>query len=317
MRALICGVGGQDGAYLAQLLLGKGYEVWGTSRDAQAATFGNLALLGIRDRVTLVSMASNDFRSVLTTLKRSEPDEVYFLSGQSSVGLSFEQPVETLESITLGTLNLLEAVRFLDKPIRVYHASSSECFGDAGMVPATEDTPFRPRSPYGVAKASAHWLVANYREAYGLFACNGILFNHESPLRPPRFVTRKIIAAACRIANGSAEKLKLGKLNIVRDWGWSPEYVEAMWRMLRQEKADDFIVATGEANSLEDFVSFAFESLGLDWREHVVSDSALFRPSDLFWSQGCSNKAGEVLGWRATSRMRDVIRMMIENENTG
>jgi len=316
MRALICGVGGQDGAYLAQLLLGKGYQVWGTSRDAQAATFGNLALLGIKDNVTLVSMASNDFRSVLTTLKRSEPDEVYFLSGQSSVGLSFDQPVETLESITLGTLNLLEAVRFLEKPIRIYHASSSESFGDIGKQPATEDMPFRPRSPYGVAKASAHWLVANYREAYGLFACNGILFNHESPLRPARFVTRKIIAAACRIAKGSKEKLKLGRLDIVRDWGWSPEYVDAMWRMLRQDKADDFVVATGEANSLENFVSFSFESLGLDWRDHVVSDSALFRPTDLLWSQGCSDKAEKFLGWRASSKMRDIIRMMIQAEHT-
>jgi GDPmannose 4,6-dehydratase len=316
MRALVCGVGGQDGAYLAQLLLSKGYEVWGTSRDAQAAPFNNLMLLGIKDRVKLVSMASNDFRSVLTALKRSDPDEVYFLSGQSSVGLSFEQPVETLESITLGTLNLLEAVRFLEKHIRVYHASSSECFGDVGMIPATENMPFRPRSPYGVAKASAHWLVANYREAYGLFACNGILFNHESPLRPPRFVTRKIISAACRIAKGSTEKLELGRLNIVRDWGWSPEYVDAMWRMLQQEKGDDFVIATGEANSLEDFVKSTFDFLGLNWREHVICNDALFRPADLFWSQGCSDKAEKSLGWRASSRMRDVIRMMIEEENT-
>ena len=315
MRALICGVGGQDGAYLAQLLLGKGYEVWGTSRDAQVATFSNLNWLGIKDRVTLVSMASNDFRSVLTTLKRSDPDEVYFLSGQSSVGLSFEQPVETLESITQGTLNLLEAVRFLEKPIKVYHAGSSECFGDMRMMAANENTPFHPRSPYGIAKASAHWLVANYREAYSLFACNGILFNHESPLRPPRFVTRKIISAACRIAKGSKEKLELGKLDIVRDWGWAPEYVEAMWKILQHEKADDFIIATGEANSLEEFVRCAFDSLGLNWREHVVSNPALFRPTDLPWSQGCADKAEKVLGWRASSRMRDVIQMIIKEEN--
>ncbi len=310
----MCGVSGQDGAYLAQLLLSKGYEVWGTSRDAQATSFGNLALLGIKDRVSLVSMASNDFRSVLTALKRSDPDEVYFLSGQTSVGLSFEQPVETLESITLGTLNLLEAVRFLEKPIRVYHAGSSECFGDVGEVAANEDMPFHPRSPYGVAKASAHWLVANYREAYGLFACNGILFNHESPLRPRRFVTRKIISAACRIAKGSKEKLELGRLDISRDWGWAPEYVEAMWRMLQQKSADDFIIATGEANSLENFVSCTFNCLGLNWRDHVVSNSALFRPTDLYWSQGCSDKAERVLGWQASSRMADVIRMMIEQE---
>jgi GDPmannose 4,6-dehydratase len=315
MKALICGVGGQDGSYLARLLLSKGYEVWGTSRDAQVATFNNLNWLGIRDKVTLVSMASNDFRSVLTTLKRSDPDEVYFLSGQSSVGLSFEQPVETLESITQGTLNLLEAVRFLEKPIKVYHAGSSECFGDMGMMAANENTPFHPRSPYGIAKASAHWLVANYREAYDLFACNGILFNHESPLRPPRFVTRKIISAACRIAKGSKEKLELGRLDIVRDWGWAPEYVEAMWKMLQQERADDYIIATGEANSLEEFVRCAFDSLGLNWCDHVVSNSALFRPTDLLWSQGCADKAERVLGWRASSRMKEVIQMMIKEEN--
>ena len=314
MKALICGVGGQDGSYLARLLLSKGYEVWGTSRDAQVATFNNLKLLGIRAQLTLVSMASNDFRSVLTTLKRSGPDEVYFLSGQSSVGLSFEQPVETLESITQGTLNLLEAVRFLERPIKVYHAGSSECFGDMGMMAANEGTPFHPRSPYGIAKASAHWLVANYREAYDLYACNGILFNHESPLRPPRFVTRKIISAACRIAKGSKEKLELGRLDIVRDWGWAPEYVEAMWKMLQQERADDYIIATGEANSLEEFVRCVFDGLGLNWHDHVVSNSALFRPTDLFWSQGCPDKAEKALGWRASSRMKDVIQMMTEEE---
>lgn len=313
-HALICGISGQDGAYLAQLLLSKGYVVWGTSRDAQAASFNNLSLLGIKEQVILVSMASNDFRSVLSTLKHSDPDEVYFLSGQTSVGLSFEQPVETLESITLGTLNLLEAVRFLDRPIKLYHASSSECFGDAGTTASDENTPFHPRSPYAVAKASAHWLVANYREAYGLFACNGILFNHESPLRPARFVTRKIISAACRIAKGSMEKLELGKLNIVRDWGWAPEYVEAMWRMLQQDKVDDFIIATGEANSLEEFVNIAFDSLALDWRDHVISSSALFRPTDLFWSQGNPAKAERLLGWQPSSKMREVIHKMIDGE---
>ena len=314
MKALVCGVGGQDGAYLAQLLLSKGYEVWGSSRDAQVASFSNLKSLGIKDQVTLVSMASNDFRSVLTTLKRSDPDEVYFLSGQSSVGLSFEQPAETLESITLGTLNMLEAIRFLDKPIKFYHAGSSECFGDHGQQAVTEETPFYPRSPYAVAKASAHWLVANYREAYGLYACNGILFNHESPLRPERFVTKKIILAACRIARDSQEILTLGRLDIVRDWGWAPEYVEAMWRMLQQEKADDYIVSTGQANSLENFVSGAFTAVGLDWRKYVLSDPTLYRPTDLAWSQGCADKAEKLLGWRASSKMKNVIRMMVEKE---
>lgn len=310
-RALICGVSGQDGAYLAQLLLDKGYEVWGTSRDSQMAGFGNLVKLGIRDRVKLLSMAPNDFRSVLTTLSRSTPDEIYYLAGQSSVGLSFEQPAETLESITLSALNLLESIRFLGKPIKFYHAGSSECFGDHGQSPATEETPFSPRSPYGVAKASAHWLVVNYREAYGLYACNGILFNHESPLRPERFVTQKIIAAACRIAQGSTEKLTLGRLDVERDWGWAPEYVDAMWRMMQQEKADDYIVATGETNTLQDFVAESFVAVGLDWRDHVGSDSALFRPTDLAISCGSADKAFNQLGWQATYKMQDVVHMMV------
>lgn len=313
-RALICGIGGQDGAYLAQLLLGKGYEVWGTSRDTQASTFTNLGLLGIKQQVVLLSMASNDFRSVLSTLKRSEPDEVYFLSGQTSVGLSFEQPVETLESITLGTLNLLEAIRFLDRPIRLYHAGSSECFGDVGTTASDENTPFHPRSPYAVAKASAYWLVANYREAYGIYACNGILFNHESPLRPTRFVTQKIISAACRISKGSSEKLELGKLNIARDWGWAPEYVDAMWRMLQNNRAQDYIIATGEANSLEEFVKCAFESLNLDWSDHVVINAELFRPTDLLWSQGNPARAEKELGWKASLKMKNVIQKMIDAE---
>lgn len=312
-RALICGISGQDGAYLAQLLLAKGYDVLGTSRDAQIADFGNLASIGIKNQVKLLSMAPNDFRSVLTTLTRSQPDEVYYLAGQSSVGLSFEQPSETLESITLGTLNLLETIRFLDKPIKFYHAGSSECFGDTGDKAADENTPFHPRSPYAVAKSSAHWLVANYREAYGLYACNGILFNHESPLRPERFVTQKIISVVCRIAQGSSEKLTLGRLDIVRDWGWAPDYVDAMWRMMQQEVADDYIIATGEANSLQDFVVEAFEVFGLNWCDYVNSDPALFRPTDLARSQGCADKAFRQLGWQATFKMRDVVRNMIES----
>lgn len=314
-KALICGIGGQDGAYLTQLLLEKGYQVWGTSRDAQMSAFSNLRALGVREQVNLLSMAPTDFRSVLSALTRSNPDEVFFLAAQSSVGLSFEQPAETLESISLGTLNLLEALRFLGKPIKFYHASSSECFGDLGQQAATEDTPFRPRSPYAVAKASAHWLVANYREAYGLFACNGILFNHESPLRPARFVTQKIVHGACRIANGSTERLALGRLDIVRDWGWAPEYVDAMWRMMQEDKPDDYIIATGEANSLQAFVAETFATVGLNWREHVDSDSTLFRPTDIAWSQGNPEKAARQLGWRANARMRDVVAKMMQDSS--
>lgn len=311
-KALICGIGGQDGAYLTQLLLEKGYQVWGTSRDAQMSTFHNLRVLGIKERVNLLSMAPTDFRSVLSALTRSNPDEVFFLAAQSSVGLSFEQPAETLESISLGALNLLEALRFLGRPIKLYHASSSECFGDLGQQAATEDAPFRPRSPYAVAKASAHWLVANYREAYGLFACNGILFNHESPLRPTRFVTQKIVHAARRIAHGSAERLTLGRLDIVRDWGWAPEYVDAMWRMMQEDKPDDYIIATGEAHSLQDFVAESFATVGLDWREHVDSDSTLFRPTDIAWSQGNPEKAARQLGWHASAHMKEVVAKMMQ-----
>ena len=312
-KALICGIGGQDGAYLTQLLLEKGYQVWGTSRDAQMSTFSNLRALGVREQVNLLSMAPTDFRSVLSALTRSDPDEVFFLAAQSSVGLSFEQPAETLESISLGALNLLEALRFLGKPIKLYHASSSECFGDLGQQAATEDTPFRPRSPYAVAKASAHWLVANYREAYGLFACNGILFNHESPLRPARFVTQKIVHAARRIANGSLERLTLGRLDIVRDWGWAPEYVDAMWRMMQEDEPDDYIIATGEANSLQAFAAETFATVGLDWRDHVDSDSTLFRPTDIAWSQGNPEKAARQLGWCASVHMKDVVTKMMQD----
>src|SRR5206468_6238826 len=242
-RALICGVSGQDGAYLAQLLLSKGYEVYGTSRDASVRNFDGLVSLGIAEQVQLVSMALNDFRSVLQVLRNVEPDEIYNLAGQSSVGLSFEQPVETMESVAVGTLNLLEAIRFQSKPVKFYNAGSSECYGDLGDMAADETTPFRPRSPYAVAKSAAYWEVANYREAYGLHACSGILFNHESPLRPERFVTKKIVCSACRIRAGRQNAVKLGNLAIQRDWGWAPEYVEAMWRILQQSKADDFVVA--------------------------------------------------------------------------
>ena len=314
MRALIIGVSGQDGAYLSELLLAKGYEVSGTSRDANLSTFGNLTRLGIRDRVRLLSVAPNDFRSVITALVQVEPDEVYNLSGQSSVGLSFEQPVETMESIGIGTLNLLDAIRFTKRPIRFYNAGSGECFGDTNGRPADEDTPFRPRSPYAVAKAAAHFQVANYREAYGLFACSGILFNHESPLRPERFVTRKIVAAACRIARGSGEKLHLGNTQVKRDWGWAPEYVEAMWRMLQQEKPDDYVIATGETRSLDEFVEAAFEAVKLDARANVVSDQGLFRPTDIAGNYASVEKAARVLGWRAKLRMRETVQRMVAAE---
>ncbi|MEH2250275.1 GDP-mannose 4,6-dehydratase [Nostoc sp.] len=311
-KALICGISGQDGAYLTQFLINKGYIVCGTSRDAQISSFRNLVNLGIKDQVKLESMALNDFRSVLQVLTKIQPDEIYNLAGQSSVALSFEQPVETLESIATGTLNLLEAIRFLDVPIKLYNAGSSECFGDTGKTAADETTPFRPRSPYAVAKATAFWEVANYREAYGLFACSGILFNHESPLRPERFVTQKIVAGACRIAQGSNEKLYLGNIQIQRDWGWAPEYVEAMYLMLQQEQPDDYVIATGESSSLEEFVAAAFASVNLDWRNHVVIDNSLLRPTDLAVGRGNPAKAKYKLGWQAKYKMQDVVQIMVK-----
>jgi GDPmannose 4,6-dehydratase len=314
MRALIIGASGQDGAYLSELLLAKGYEVWGTSRDANLAPFSSLARLGLLDRVQRLSVAPNDFRSTLTALTQVEPDEVYNLSGQSSVGLSFDQPVETMESIGIATLNVLEAIRFTGRSIRFYSAGSGECFGDTAGEAADERTPFRPRSPYAVAKAAAHFEVANYREAYGLFACSGILFNHESPLRPERFVTRKIVAAACRIARGSRERLRLGNTRVRRDWGWAPEYVDAMWRMLQQPRADDYVIATGETRSLDEFVAAAFAAVGLEWRDHVDHDPALRRPADIDANFADPGKAKRVLGWSATLKMEDVVRRMVEAE---
>jgi GDPmannose 4,6-dehydratase len=311
-KALISGASGQDGAYLARLLLKRGYTVYGASRDAQSCSFANLHRLGIREQVRTVSLAVNDFRSVLQALQETEPDEVYNLAGQSSVGLSFEQPVETLESISAATLNFLEAIRFTGSNIRFYNAGSSECFGDTGGKNADEETPFRPRSPYAVAKASAHWIVANYREAYNLFACTGILFNHESPLRPERFVTGKIIAAACRIAEGGDEKLHLGNMDIRRDWGWAPEYVEAMHLMLQQKKPRDYVIATGISRSLEEFVALAFETVGLDWQSHVVSDKTLLRPADIREGRGNPIKAERELGWKAAFGLEDVVREMIK-----
>jgi GDPmannose 4,6-dehydratase len=315
--ALICGVSGQDGAYLAKLLLEKGYRVFGTSRDAQIGNFTNLDRLSITDHIERESMVLTDFRSTLQTITKTKPDEVYNLAGQSSVNLSFQQPVETMDSISVGSLNLLEVVRFLGSGIRVYNASSSECFGDTEGEAATEQTPFHPRSPYAVAKAAAHWAVVNYRDSYGLFAANGILFNHESPLRPERFVTKKIVCAACRIQAGNQSRVKLGNLGIHRDWGWAPEYVEAMWRILQHPKAADFVVATGSTYSLADFTATTFRELGLNWRDHVELDQDLQRPSDVICSKGDAGKAYAELGWKARYTMPDVVRMMVQAELNG
>ena len=310
--ALICGISGQDGAYLAQLLLSKNYAVYGTSRDIYVANWNSLKLLGIYDKVNLVSMSPVDFRSVLEVFNKCKPDEVYYLAGQTSVALSFEQPVETIQSIVLGTLNMLEACKMSHKKIKLYNAGSSECFGDIKETPANEETSFSPQSPYAVGKASSYWLVSNYRNAYNLFACTGILFNHESPLRPARFVTQKIVQTAIRIAGGSDEKLTLGRLDIIRDWGWAPDYVDAMWRMLQEPESTDFVIATGQSCSLEYFVSKVFMYFNLDWKDHVLQDSKFFRPSELKISRADPSKAMKLLNWKATKNIEEVIALMCE-----
>lgn len=313
-KALIIGISGQDGAYLAQLLLDEGYIVHGTSRDAELSSFSSLKVLNIYNKVHLHSMSSIDFRSVMQVILEVQPNEVYNLAGQSSVGLSFAQPVETLDSISLGTLNILEVIRFHKLPIKFYNASSSECFGDTHGQAADESTPFHPRSPYAVAKSAAFWQVANYREAYNLYACSGLLFNHESPLRPLRFVTRKIINSACLIANGKTDLLKLGNVNIVRDWGWAPEYVRAMYLMLQHEKAEDYVIATGKSISLEEFIKITFDYFNLNYKNHIEIDSSFYRPTDIPFGLGNPGKAAAQLNWKVKYYVEDVIKMMIEHE---
>ncbi len=311
--ALICGITGQDGAYLAQFLLSKGYKVFGTSRDAENMHPKNLITLGVANQVKVYSASLNDFRSVVQVLDKTKPDEVYNLSGQSSVGLSFEQPVETFNTITLGTLNLLEAIRFYNPSIKIYNAASSECFGDINGVKATESTPFSPRSPYAVAKSAAFWYVTNYREAYDLFACNGILFNHESPLRPVRFVTQKIINAVVNIHLGKQQTLELGNLDIQRDWGWAPEYVQAMYLMLQYTEPTDYVIATGQTHTLKNFVINAFNYLNLKWEDHLKINADLLRPTDIQASVGDPTKAYNTLGWKSKYSLEDIIKDMIEH----
>ncbi len=311
--ALIFGATGQDGAYLSQFLLKKGYVVHGTSREAQGAG-SNLGRLGIGGQVIFHQVFPSQAPSAMRVIDEAEPHEIYNVSGLTSVGLSFERPDEAFDSIVGGTLNIIEAIHASGRPIRFYNACSSECFGDTGETPATEETPFNPISPYATAKAEAFRHVSDIRETHGLFACSGVMFNHESPLRPPRFVTRKIVQGAARIAASGSGGLELGNLDIERDWGWAPEYVGAMWAMLQRDKPDDYVVATGQSHTLGEFAAAAFAHFGLDWRNHVKSDPSLLRPADIVHSRGDATKARERLGWRAQSRMADVVRMMAEAE---
>lgn len=313
-KALIIGISGQDGSFLAKLLSEKNYEVHGTSRDSVSSNFTGLRKLGVFEKVTLHSMSLVNYRSVQQTILSIEPDEIYNLAGLTSVGLSFAEPVDTIESIAIGTLNILEVIRFFSLNVRFYNASSSECFGNTFGEPADEATPFQPRSPYAVSKATAFWLVANYREAYNIYACSGILFNHESYLRSDRFVTKKITRGVCDIIKGKQEKLHIGRIDITRDWGWAPEYVVPMNLMLQEENPDDYVIATGKSISLERFIELSFDYFNLNYKEHIYADESLKRPVDILESIGNPTKAYEKLGWKAENKVEDVIKLMIEDE---
>jgi len=313
-KALITGVTGQDGAYLSSILLEKGYKVYGTVRDSITLHSRNLRLVGIENRLDLFPTDLLDLSNVIRLVERIKPDEIYNLASQSSVGLSFEQPIGTVEFNIMSTMNLLEAIRILPFKAKFYQASSSEMYGKTSELPVTEKTALHPVSPYAVSKAASHWMTVNYREAYGLFCCCGILFNHESVLRAEHFVTKKIISTATRISGGSNETLRLGNIEIKRDWGFAPEYVRAMWLMLQQDEPDDYVIATGEAHSLREFVDLAFSHAGLDWEDHVTTDEALYRPSEIDVIYGNPAKAKERIGWEYNLPFEKLIKLLIEEE---
>lgn len=309
MRALIFGVTGQDGFYLSQFLSEHGYTVVGTSRDSSKIG-SHLQKLVDAGRLTVTSVAPADYRSVQNIISQFRPNEIYNLSGQTSVGLSYDQPVETIESIVTATLNILESIRFLNQAICFYNAGSSECFGDTSGFKASEESPFKPLSPYAVAKAASANLVASYRISYGLKACTGLLFNHESPLRPSKFVTQKIVQSAALIKAGKLGLLKLGNINVYRDWGWAPEYIDAMHRMLQLSDPEDFIIATGKTVPLSHFIESAFSFFDLNWREYVECEDYLSRPSDISYSAGDPEKALRLLSWKAEYSVDDVVDEM-------
>ena len=310
--ALITGITGQDGAYLAELLLDKGYRVIGTYRRTSGIDLWRLRELGIESRVVLECMDLEDLGNQIRVLQKYRPDEVYNLAAQSFVGVSFEQPVLTAQATGLGVCNLLEAIRIALPGARFYQASTSEMFGKVQTVPQAETTPFYPRSPYGVAKLYGHWMTVNYREAYGLYACAGILFNHESPLRGIEFVTRKITDAVARIRAGRQDRLTLGNLAAKRDWGFAKEYVEAMWLMLQQETPDDYVVATGETHSVQEFVELAFAEAGLgSWRDYVQTSDAFVRPAEVDLLIGNPAKAQDRLGWAPRTKFPELVRVMV------
>jgi GDPmannose 4,6-dehydratase len=318
-RALITGITGQDGSYLAELLLAKGYEVHGIIRRSSSFSTARIDHLyqdphdpGVRLRLHYGDLS--DSSSLITTLNQVKPDEVYNLGAQSHVKVSFEMPEFTADTAAMGALRLLEAARFADWPIRYYQAGSSEMYGGAVETPQSERTPFHPRSPYAVSKVFAHWMTAEYREAYGLFAANGILFNHESPRRGPTFVTRKVTRAVAAIVKGTQKRLFLGNLDARRDWGYAPEYVEAMWRMLQVDVPDDFVIATGEMHTVREFVDEAFSLVGLDWKDYVDIDLQYLRPTEVDELCGDASKATQILGWRPQTHFSELVRIMLESD---
>jgi len=309
-RVLITGITGQDGSYLAELLLNKGYDVVGMVRRSSTVNMERVTHLA--GDVEFVPGDLLDQTSLIEVLRTHRPGEVYNLAAQSFVHTSFGQPVLTGETTALGVTRLLDAIRLVDPSIRYYQASSSEMFGHARQVPQTEDTPFHPRSPYGVAKVYGHWITINYRESYDLHASSGILFNHESPRRGLEFVTRKISHGAAAISLGLADELRLGNLDAKRDWGFAGDYVEAMWLMLQQDEPDDFVVCTGETHSVREFCELAFSRLGLDWQDYVVVDEAFLRPAEVDLLVGDSSKAAERLGWKPQTDFADLVEMMVD-----
>jgi len=309
-RALITGITGQDGSYLAEFLLEEGYHVVGMVRRSSTESFERIAHL--RDRIEIREGDLLDQLSLITLLHHVDPHEVYNLAAQSFVPTSWEQPILTSEVTALGATRLLEAIRVVNRSIKFYQASSSEMFGKVRETPQSELTPFHPRSPYGVAKTYAHYLTINYRESYGIFACSGILFNHESPRRGKQFVTRKVTDGVARITAGRARQLRLGNMDAKRDWGFAGDYVQAMWLMLQQPNADDYVVASGETHSVRELCQIAFSHAGLDWQDHVVVDPALVRPAEVDLLIGDASKARRVLGWAGKHSFRQLIEMMVD-----
>ena len=311
-KALITGITGQDGSYLAEFLLGKSYEVHGMVRRSSVENFDRIQHL--RDRLHLAQADLLDQLSLINVIKEVRPREVYNLAAQSFVPTSWVQPVLTAEFTALGVTRMLEAIRLVDPQIRFYQASSSEMFGKVKASPQTEETTFHPRSPYGVAKVYGHWITVNYRESYDLFACSGMLFNHESPRRGHEFVSRKVTDGVARIKLGLAKELRMGNLDARRDWGYAGDYVEAMWMMLQQPQPSDFVVATGIAHSVQDLIEVAFDAAGLKWKNHVVIDKALLRPAEVDNLVGDASKAHRVLGWKPRTDFRGLMAMMVEND---